>query len=276
MESSDCLTAQQEAGEKASRGNNEEATDLFDRSARCWQRWESFAKAAGCYERAYEHAMLSQQYSRAASLLMNAGSSWIKQGEHEKFEIDCQIAAEAHIMAAEEERDPKHFVWGAFCAIIGGDLEMAKQLIHAAVETTRGQVKELINLALMLSEYQFGEADRYIESTIVETYDRDKIREVRRTFELVFAGFVRTSLESEAAVTIVSLAESTGLENAKVEKLVRKGVEEGLIPAYFDNESKELVIDADRYDMDALELRQGPILSRDLKDPGAWDIDPDE
>jgi len=276
MESSDCLTAQQEAGEKASRGNNEEATDLFDRSARCWQQWESFAKAAGCYERAYEHAMLSQQYSRAASLLMNAGSSWIKQGEHEKFEIDCQIAAEAHIMAAEEERDPKHFVWGAFCAIIGGDLEMAKQLIHAAVETTRGQVKELINLALMLSEYQFGEADRYIESTIVETYDRDKIREVRRTFELVFAGFVRTSLESEAAVTIVSLAESTGLENAKVEKLVRKGVEEGLIPAYFDNESKELVIDADRYDMDALELRQGPILSRDLKDPGAWDIDPDE
>ncbi len=276
MESSDCLTAQQEAEEKASRGNNKEATDLFARSAKCWHQWESFAKAAGCYERAYEHAMLSQQYSRAASLLMNAGSSWIKQGEHEKFEIDCQIAAEAHIMAAEEERDPKYFVGGAFCAIIGGDLEMAKQLIHAAAETTKGQVMELINLALMLSEYQFGEADRYIESTVMEIYDPDKIREVRRTFELVFAGFIRTSLESEAAVTIVSLVESTGLENAKVEKLVRKGVEEGLIPAYFDNESKELVIDADRYDIEALELRQGPILSRDLKDPGAWDIDPDE
>jgi tetratricopeptide (TPR) repeat protein len=276
MESSDCLAAQQEAEEKASRGSNEEATELFARSAKCWQRWESFAKAAGCYERAYEHAMLSQQYSRAASLLMNAGSSWIKQGEHEKFEIDCQIAAEAHIMAAEEEKDPKHFVVGAFCAITGGDLEMAKQLIHAAVETTRGQVKELINLALMLSEYQFGEADRYIESTIVEIHDRDKIREVRKIFELVFAGFVRTSLESEAALTIVSLVESTGLENTKVEKLVRKGVEEGLIPAYFDSESKELVIDADRYDMEALELRQGPILSRDLKDPGAWDIDTDE
>ncbi|MCK4740189.1 MAG: hypothetical protein KAT22_01480 [Candidatus Thorarchaeota archaeon] len=276
MESSDCLAAQQEAEEKANRGSNEEAAELFASSAKCWQRWESFGKAAGCYERAYEHAMLAQRYSRAASLLMAAGSAWIKQGEHEKFEIDCQIAAEAHIMAAEEERDPKHFIRGAFCAIIGGDLEMAKQLIHAAAETTRGQVKELINLALMLSEYQFGEADRYIESIIVEIHDRDKIREVRKTFELVFAGFVRTSLESEAAVTIISLVESTGLEHAKVEKLARKGVEEGLIPAYYDSESKELVIDADRYDMDALELRQGPILSRDLKDPGAWDIDPDE
>ena len=276
MESSDCLAAQQEAEEKANRGSNEEATDLFGRSAKCWQRWESFAKAARCYERAYEHAMLSQHYSRAATLLMNAGASWIKQGEHEKFELDCQIAAEAHIMAAEEEKDPKHFIEGAFCAIIGGDLEMAKQLIHAAAETTKGQVKELINLALMLSEYQFGEADRYIESILVEIHDRDKIREVRRTFELVFAGFVRTSLESEAAVTVVSLVESTGLEFAKVEKLVKKGVEEGLIPAYFDDESKEIVIDAERYDMDALELRQGPILSRDLKDPGAWDIDRDE
>jgi len=276
MESSDCLAAQQEAEEKANRGSNEEATDLFGRSAKCWQRWESFAKAARCYERAYEHAMLSQHYSRAATLLMNAGASWIKQGEHEKFELDCQIAAEAHIMAAEEERNPKHFIEGAFCAIIGGDLEMAKQLIHAAAETTKGQVKELINLALMLSEYQFGEADRYIESILVEIHGREKIREVRRTFELVFAGFVRTSLESEAAVTVVSLVESTSLEFAKVEKLVRKGVEEGLIPAYFDEESKELVIDAERYDMDALELRQGPILSRDLKDPGAWDIDRDE
>ncbi len=276
MESSDCLAAQQEAEEKANRGSNEDATDLFGRSAKCWQRWESFAKAARCYERAYEHAMLSQHYSRAATLLMNAGASWIKQGEHEKFELDCQIAAEAHIMAAEEERNPKHFIEGAFCAIIGGDLEMAKQLIHAAAETTKGQVKELINLALMLSESQFGEADRYIESILVEIHDREKIREVRRTFELVFAGFVRTSLESEAAVTVVSLVESTSLEFAKVEKLVRKGVEEGLIPAYFDEESKELVIDAERYDMDALELRQGPILSRDLKDPGAWDIDRDE
>ncbi|UCE09822.1 MAG: hypothetical protein JSW61_12745 [Candidatus Thorarchaeota archaeon] len=273
MRFSDCQKAEKLAEERAKEGRNTDATNLFSRAGDCWKRWESFAKAARSYERAYEHAMLCQEYTRAAELVMEAGETWIKQGEFEKFEIDCQIASEAYVLATEAERDPALFVEGAFCAIQGGDLEMAKQLIHAASETTRGQQMERINLALMLSEYDFGDADRYIDGAVVRVLDRDGIRRTRRAFSLVFAGFVRTSLESEAAVTLASLAESTGLDTHKLKELVERGIEEGIIPAFLDPETQELVVDADRFDVSSLARRKGPIMSRDLEDPGAWDVD---
>jgi hypothetical protein len=128
----------------------------------------------------------------------------------------------------------------------------------------------------MLIEYQLGEADKYIEHILVDSQDKVELRKIRRLFNLVFTGFVRTSLESEAAVTIASLAKSIGMEHNRTKKLVRKGIDVGLIPAYLDEELEEIVVDRDHYDVDALALRKGPILSRDLEDPGAWDLDLDE
>ncbi|MHA1576087.1 MAG: PCI domain-containing protein, partial [Candidatus Thorarchaeota archaeon] len=93
-------------------------------------------------------------------------------------------------------------------------------------------------------------------------------------FELVLAGFIRTTLESEIAVTISSLEESTGLNKNRLKRIVENAIEKGYISAYYDEETDELVIDSDRYDVSALEARKGPILSRDLDDPGAWDVDP--
>jgi hypothetical protein len=250
--------------------------DRFIQAAECWKRWESFSKAACSFERAYEHAMLANLYTKAASLVMNAGYSWNKQGEHEKFEINCQIASEAYILAAEKEKNPKHFIDSAFCAVLGGDITMARELTHAAAKTVVGEGKEIIILVLMLIEYQLGEADKYIEHILVDSQDKVELRKIRRLFNLVFTGFVRTSLESEAAVTIASLAKSIGMEHNRTKKLVRKGIDVGLIPAYLDEELEEIVVDRDHYDVDALALRKGPILSRDLEDPGAWDLDLDE
>ena len=273
MGTSDCQRMEGQAEEKAKGGQNSEAMDIFLRTAECYMRWESFAKAARSYERAYEHAMLAQEYSKAASVMMEAGEAWLRQGEYEKFEIDNQIASEAYILAAEHERNPARFVDGAFCAIIGGDLEMARQLIHAATETTRGQFKEQVNFALMLSEYQFGDADRYLEAAITRVLNREGVQVIRRVFLLTFAGFVRATLESEAAVTISSLALGVGLNAEKVKRLVRRGIDRGLIPAYLDEDSEELVVDSDRFDLSSLALRRRPILSSDLEDPGAWDIE---
>lgn len=273
MDKSDCIKFEQAAEEKAKDGYNNDAMEMFVATAKCWSKWEFFAKAANANERAYEHAMLCHKYSDAAKFMQDAGQCWIKQGEHEKFEIDYQIASEAHIYAAEEDGDPTIFVEGAFCAIIGGDLDLARQLIHAAAETTRGKVKELINLALMLNEYHFGDAHMYIEAALTRVLDKDGLKKIRDSFLLIFTGFVRSSLESEIAVTLTSLAESTGLELSEVKSFVSRGIEQGHIPAYLDPETQELIVDSDRPDMSDLSRRKGPIMSRDLDDPGAWDID---
>jgi hypothetical protein len=271
-----CQEKEKLAEEQANCGRNEEAMNLFIQTADCWKRWESYSKAAYHYERAYEHAMLANLYAKAASLVMDAGYSWNKQGEHEKFEINCQIASEAYILAAEREKDPKHFIDSAFCAVLGGDIAMARELIHAAAQTIVSEGKEIIILVLMLTEYQLGEADKYIEQILVDTQDQNEMKRIRGLFNLVFTGFVRTSLESEAAVTIASLAESIGMNDERTKQLVKKGIDAGLIPAYLDEELEELVVDTDHYDASVLALRKGPILSRDLEDPGAWDLDLDE
>ena len=273
MQSSDCDDLDGVANRYAEEGKNKEAKEIFAQAGDCWRRWESFAKAAASFERSYEHAMLCHEFSQAATLIVEAGEAWNKQGEYDKFEMNCAKAAEAYVSAAEKERDPKRFVDGALNAILGGDLDLARQLIHAAAETTKGEAKELINLALMMSEYHFGDADKYIEAAVTRVLDRRGMIKIHRFFKLVFAGFVRTSLVSEAALTLANIVESTGLEKPRVKRLVTKSIDEGLIPAFLDEDSEELVVDADGYDLSSLELRKGPILSRDLEDPGAWDLD---
>ncbi|MHA1772171.1 MAG: hypothetical protein ACTSYL_01270 [Candidatus Thorarchaeota archaeon] len=276
MPTGDCQVHQQLAEDMASDGLNSEAMDLFIEAAKCWRRWEAFEKVAGCLERAYEHGMLAHRYYEAANAMREAGMAWTKHGEHEKFEIDCQIASEAYIMAAEENHNPRYFVDGAYCAILGGDIDMARHLIHAAAETTRGEAKEMINLALMLSEYQFGDADMYIKAAVARIMDREGMKQVYQLFKLAFLGFVRTILESEVAISLRSLSDSTGLSEKRIEKLVREGIEEGIVPGTFDPETQEIVVDPDRADMSTLARRKRPILSRDLKDPGAWNIDSED
>jgi tetratricopeptide (TPR) repeat protein len=276
MTSSDCEPFEQKAEEFAKEGKNWESLNQFEKAAECWRRWESFKKAACAFERAYEHAMLVFQYSKAAEFLIEAGYSWIKQGEFEKFELDCQIAAEAYLLAAEEEKNPVRFVDGSFCSILGGDLDLGKELIDAALKTTDGEPRELAIIASLLSEYQFGEAYEGIEEISQNAQDKDRIRRVRHYFILLFGSFVRTTLESEAAASISSLSKSTGIDAKRIKSFVRRGISEGLIPAYLDDETEELIVDTDRVDIETLTLRKGPILSRDLEDPGAWDIDLDE
>jgi len=153
---------------------------------------------------------------------------------------------------------------------------MARSLLHAVIETTKGEATGLIDLALMLTEYRFGDANKMIESILADELDREHLGKIKRAFELVLAGFIRTILESEAAITLASLEESTGLTKKKLKRTVTGAIEKGYIPAYYDQETDELVIDSDRFELDALEARKGPILSRDLEDPGAWDMELDD
>lgn len=276
MQQADCVKTEKLAEEKADSGKNSEAMKLFRQAGDCWKRWESFSKTAQAYERAYEHGMLAHQYEEAALMMTNASAAWIKYGEHEKFEIDCQIAAQAYVSAAEEKKDPYLLLEGSFYAIIGGDIDLARQLVDAVIKITKGEVTGLIDLALMLMEYRFGDANKLLEAVIAGEIDRRKLGKLRRLFELILAGFIRTSLESEAAVTIVSLEESTGLDREQLKKLVIRAIENGYIPAFYDEVSEELVVDSDRFDVSTLETRKRPILSRDLEDPGAWDMELDD
>lgn len=272
----DCEKHEKVAEELAREGKNLKSMKHFSQAAICWNRWESYSKAAQAYERAYEHGMLACEYAEAALIMTAASAAWIKNGEHDKFEINCQIAAEAYVSAAGSEKNPLYLLDGAFCAITGGDIDLARSLLHAVIKTTKGEVTSTIDLALMLTEYRFGDADRMIESVLADQLDREILGKMKRAFELVLAGFIRTSLESEIAISMSSLEESTGLSSKKLKRIVDSSIEKGYIPAYYDDETNELVIDSDRYDVSALEARKGPILSRDLDDPGAWDIDLDD
>lgn len=273
MEPADCKKKEELAEKLADEGKNTEATELFVGAAECWKRWESFGKAAQAFERAYEHASLAQSCSEAALFMTAASAAWAKHGEHERFEICCQIAAQSYVAAAEEEKDPLLLIDGAYCAVTGGDIDLARMLLNAAIESTSGEATALIDLGLMLAEYRFGDADMMISQVLRDELDSEDFGKVQRAFELVLSGFIRTSLESEAAVTIASLVESTGVEKKKLLRLIRRGITTGFIPAYLDEATEELVIDSDKYDISVLEARKGPIMSRDLDDPGAWDID---
>ncbi len=275
MQPMDCVRTEQAAEKLAQEGKNAEAMKLFTKAAECWIRWESFSKAAHAYERAYEHGMLANECAEAALVMTAASSAWIKHGEHEKFEIDSLLAAEAYISAAGVEKDPMLLLDGAYCAITGGDIDLARSLLNGVIEVTNGKVTGLIDFALMLTEYRFGDAEKLIDSILADQLEREHLNKLKRSFEMVLSGFIRTSLESEAAVTIANLVESTGLSRIRLKKLVRHLIEKGYIPAYYDEDSDELVIDSERVDIEALETRKGPILSRDLEDPGAWDMDLD-
>ncbi len=273
MGTSECKRAESLAEEYATKGENRKAMEMFTRAADCWSRWESYAKSAAAYERAYEHAMLVNDYATAANLVQESAEEWIKNGNYDKFEMGYQVASEAYIMAAEAKKDPRWLVEGAFCSIVGGDLDMTRQLIHAAMQTTRGRFRELINLALMLSEYHFGDADLYIKAAVARVLDKSGVQKMMRLLKFVFAGFVRTTLESEMAVTISNLVESTGLADYRVRELINECIRKGWIPASLDSETDELVVDPDRYDLEDLTRRKAPIMSRSLKDPGAWDVE---
>lgn len=271
-----CEEIEKAAEQLAKEGKNLEAMKQFSQAAECWKRWESFSKAAQAYERAYEHGMLACEYSEAALVMAASGSLWMRHGEHDKFEMNCQIAAEAYVSAAGAEKNPMYFLDAAYCAITGGDIDMARSLLHAVIETTKGEVTSLIDLALMLTEYRFGDADKMLRDILADQLDREHYSKMQRAFELVLAGFIRTSLESETAISLSSLVESTGIESRRLKHIAIGAIEKGFIPAYYDEETDELVIDSDRIDVSRLETRKGPILSRDIEDPGAWDIDLDD
>ncbi|TFG13976.1 hypothetical protein EU537_04555 [Candidatus Thorarchaeota archaeon] len=205
--------------------------------------------------------------------MVQASNAWMAQGEHDKFEIDNQIASEAYVYAAEKSKKPIHLIYGAFCAILGGDLDFARHLLHAGAAGARGSSKELINLALMLTEYHFGDADMYIRAALARVLDRKQMDRVKEVFFFALVGFVRSSLESETVLSLSSLSESTGMSLDRIQTLVERGIRKGYIPAYIDHTSLEIVVDPDRIDITDLTRRKGPILSRDLDDPGAWDID---
>ncbi|MFW9770288.1 MAG: hypothetical protein ACFFEM_15835, partial [Candidatus Thorarchaeota archaeon] len=193
---SDCKEHERIAEELADCGKNEDALMMFKKAGNCWMRWESFSKAAQAYERAYEHGMLAHKFEEAAKIMDEAGAAWIKYGEHEKFEINCQIAAQAYVSAAEEKKNPLLLLDGAFCAITGGDIDFARQLIDGVIKITKGEVTGLIDLALMLMEYRFGDANKLMETVLAGEITRQELSRLRRIFELVLAGFIRTSLES--------------------------------------------------------------------------------
>ena len=276
MQPMDCEDIEKAAEKLATAGKNREALKEFTKAAGCWKRWESFSRAAKALERAYEHGMLACEYAEAAMAMTASGSLWVRYGEHDKFEMNCQIASEAYVSAAGAEKNPMYLVDAAFCSITGGDIDMARSLVQAAIQTTKGKATGLIDLALMLMEYRFGDAELMLREVLADQLERDHYNKMYRAFELVLSGFIRASLESEAAVSMVSLVESTGIENRKLKRIVTRAIEKGLIPAYYDEETDELVIDSDRIDVSTLEKRKGPILSRDLDDPGAWDMDFDE
>ena len=179
-----------------------------------------------------------------------------------------------------------------------GKSTLIGRLLYDSDSITEGRVEEIQKLAEEFKKtFEFA--------YFLDSFD-DELKEERTidTTGVMFKGknlysvtdvpghkeFIKNMLTgaSHADVAVLVVAADEGIQEQTgrhaflihmlgvKQRLVVRLIENGYIPASLDEVSEELVVDSDRFDVSFLETRKRPILSRDLEDPGAWDIELDE
>ncbi len=243
-------------------GSSEMAGRFYLKAAKCYEAREFFDKAAESYEAASNAFMTAGMISYGAKLLTIAADTAIKMGDYDNYETLYGKASAAYEVAVETENDFRYLIDAAFCSLLAGDDNEANRLIRIAKEKLPDTYEPLINFVKQLANMDFNTAYEMIRE-----YDKYKIpkwlvNKIRDYANNLLAAYIRNFLTVvEPAISINAICDLTGEPKDRILEMVEDAVLNGLIPAKFDINTHELIVDKEHLNIDTLGTR--PIQASD-------------
>ncbi len=246
-------------------GSSEMAGRFYLKAAKCYEAREFFDKASEAYESASNAFMTAGMISYGAKLLTIAADTTIKMGNYENYENLYGKASAAYEVAVETENDNRYLIDAAFCSLLAADDNEASRLIGLAEKSLPEIYEPLIKFVKELANMNFKAA-----YDMIRNYEKYKIpkwlvKKIRDYANNLLAAYIRNFLMVvEPAISINALCDLTGEPRESILQMVEEAVLNGLIPAKFDINTHELIVDKDHLNIDTLGAR--PIQASDYPD----------
>ena len=245
-------------------GSSEMAGRFYLKAAKCFEAREYFEKASNAYESASNAFMTAGMISYGAKLLTIAADTIIKTGNYEEYENLYGKASAAYEVSVETEKDNRYYIDASFCSLLAADDNEANRLIKLAEKKLPSTYAPLLDFVKLLANMKFYDAYNMIRHYKEYKIPEWLVKKIKEYANNLLAAYIRNFLKVvEPAISINAICELTGESQNNILKMVEDAVLNGLIPAKFDIDTLELIVEKDHLNVDTLGTR--PIQASDYE-----------